>query len=258
MKIALIPPVSLLEFTSKTDMQLMLPHLASIPQYRYTYLMHGKDPHQYLILDNGVAEGMRAGADMIMELGDFFLVNEIVLPDVLTNAEKTRLLSNNFLDLAKTHYRGRILSKPKFMYVLQGTSFNQVIKEAQWGAKQPMVDVFGLPRHLITTTMTGSHINFSIRSNLAAKIQEISDKPIHLLGGSPDAPNELGELEFTNNVRSHDTSSPFNYAYFNKQLQADIRCGRPLKYFDKPASSFDEHFVNINVNDLMRWAGYDI
>jgi len=235
-------------------MQLMLPHLVNNKQYAYTYMTHGKDPYQHLILDNGVAEGFVPKADLLMEIGDKFMVNEIVLPDVIADYGKTMLASANFLDLAKAHYKGRILSKPKFMYVLQGKTFTEIMNAAKWGHKQVMVDTFGLPRHLIGSLNMG----MDVRSSLSAKIADISHKPIHLLGGSPFAPNEIGLFHWTNNVRSHDTSSPFNYAWRGRRLIEGVEAVRPGKYFDKPAGSFNEDIVNENVQQLLVWAGYDV
>jgi hypothetical protein len=253
MKIALIPPVSLLEYTTRTQVQLMLPHLVENKQYQYTYLSHGRDPYQYLILDNGVAEDKRFSAEQLFEIGDYFMVNEIVLPDVMRNAEKTRLESINFLDLAKEHYRGRILSKPHFMYVLQGESYGEVLNEIKWAAKQSMIDVFGLPRHLIATT--GSN---TIRRDLATVLQVHSINPVHLLGGSPQLPNEIALYEWPPNVRSHDTSAPFNYAWYYKKLDDNVEVHRPSRYFGKEAVSFKEELVDYNVKVLMGWAGYDV
>jgi len=253
-KVALIPPVSLLGYTAQTDMQLMLPHLVDNKQYAYTYMTHGKDPHQHLILDNGVAEGFIPDAAALMDIGDRFMVNEIVLPDVIADYGKTLLASANFLDLAKTHYKGRILSKPKFMFVLQGKTFEEIMNAARWASKHVMVDTLGVPRHLIATLGVGT----GIRSTIAASIQEFTDKPIHLLGGSPFAPAEIGVFPWPSNVRSHDTSSPFNYAWKGRRLIEGIEATRPGKYFDKHGSAFNEDIVNENVQQLLVWAGYDV
>jgi hypothetical protein len=76
MYLALIPPVSLLDYTDRTDFQLMLPQLVSDDRYAYTYGHHCKDHQQFVTLDNGAAEGIETDPKLLLEMAKFYKVNE--------------------------------------------------------------------------------------------------------------------------------------------------------------------------------------
>lgn len=254
MKLALIPPIELLEYTDETDMQLMLPHLLGNDVYRYVYSKHCDDFLQWVILDNGAAEGEDnfSNKDLI-DMALEFRVNELVIPDTLGDANDTRLKAYEFRDYLTTRTD---LSEAdlNFMFVAQGSNYDEFRESALWATWEDWIDVIGIPRHMIETC--GS---IGIRNDLVWNLSEITDKPFHLLGGSPLDPSELND-SWPTNVRSTDTSSPFNYAHTNFKLTDElddiaVHVRRPEGYFDLSASLFPIDIVDHNIACLKRWTG---
>src|SRR5574337_1048257 len=89
MEVALIPPVSLLEDTDKTTMQLMLP-LEELNRIDYlaSYKAHLKAPGQYVILDNGAAEANQVDDEFLVYQAEKWKPNELAIPDVLGDSTK--------------------------------------------------------------------------------------------------------------------------------------------------------------------------
>lgn len=249
MKLALIPPIELLEYTGETFCQLMLPQLLENEVYKYVYLKHCEDSSQYVILDNGANEGEDYGIDDLVRLADIYQVDEIVLPDVIRDPSATRAKA---MTVFKVH---PFPQRFKYMYVLQGTNWDEFVIEAIWALAQPEVDVIGIPRHMIATCK-----NPAARYRLADQLFKWApDRPVHLLGGAPSVPFEIKVFNWPTNVRSHDTSSPFNFAYYGYVLDGGhVECKRPDKYFTQPASEFDIRITDRNVRRLMEWTGNDV
>lgn len=242
MKLALIPPASLLEHTNKTTIQLMLPQqLISDYTYRRQYIKHCKNPEQYVILDNGAAEADQiseaAFADMILT----YKPQEAALPDTLADGPHTLTQAEHFFS------RYDIVNEAtKFGFVAQGRSIDQCMEtvslmEMSWWGDH--VSVIYLPRLLIKEA--GDHL---ARIELVAKLNaEYGSRfEYHFFGSSPLWHAEIrvaAELPF---VRSMDTSLPYILAYHKKQLEfkkpnveESAPLTRPDNYFDKLATSFD-------------------
>ena len=252
MRLALIPPIELLDTTARTDMQLMLPHLIESDAYTYTYKKHCDDPDQFVILDNGEAEGERIGIDNLLDIAIDFGVDELVLPDVIMDADETQLKSATALNWIKRRFEtDGVAWDFSFMFVAQGKSYKEFIESAFWAASNSQIQTIGLPRHMIKTCNDPE-----ARISLADTLQ-LSGKAVHLLGGSPYYPNELDDYVWPSCVRSTDTSAPFNYAYADRYL-AELQSGesyvkRPEMYFDLPVEQFDEDMTKQNIDQLIRW-----
>jgi hypothetical protein len=253
-KLALIPPVDLLEWTSETTTQLMLPHMLSNPQYEYTYKMHCKDPSQYVILDNGAAESEQVTAWDLIEIATKYQVDELVIPDVIGNCEATYEMKEAFFrSMKELGYTMGNLGAIEFQYVIQGNSLEDFKQSARDAIEDDRIDVIAIPRHALAVV---SGRNGQRRKQLALWIAERTGKPIHLLGGSPYFPCELRDNgKWPSTVRSHDTSAPFNFAFEGKHLRNGNVVKRPPKYFERPADDFDAEYVFKNVNYLKEWTG---
>jgi hypothetical protein len=248
-KLALIPPIDLLEYTDMTKVQLMLPHLVTNPLYAYTYKQHCKDPEQFVILDNGAAEQMTAGIHDLITLAVRFGVDEVVAPDIFYDRTGTQFAFREFLggwQKRVNDHRGQV----GLMYVIQGKDYSDFLRSAQWAAENDEISTIGIPRHAIETCGL-----LEARSNLAAYVDRLSGKPVHLLGASPLHPTELkkGEHHWTKNVRSTDTSMPFNYAFALKKMRKNIEVSRPNNYFNLPYTAFDEETLKYNIESLRSW-----
>src|SRR4051812_20646349 len=129
MKLALIPPIDLLDRTCETQFQLMLPHLIYDERYAYTYRAHCRDPRQYVILDNGEAEGETIPVWKLASIAMDFGVNEIVLPDTIGNMLDTMEKAEAFIDMATDGFdlvtRAFLEYRTKFMFVVQGQNLQE-------------------------------------------------------------------------------------------------------------------------------------
>lgn len=240
MKLALIPPIEQLYMVNSTrTYHLMLAHLVvNYPDYKkfYTYV----NDDEFLILDNGAAEGATVSWDELVELAEGFAPDEVVFPDVMGEMSATL---NLFVDCWNKWQALEVSWDP--MVVVQG----QTNKECQDFIHQ-IADIsggyvtLGIPRHLLKRT--GDKF---IRANLAswAKSQGY-DGAIHALGASSFWPEEIGYLQTTGFFRGMDTSMPFVYAmnnltYPQAPFGPDEEPQRPANYF--------EGSTTVQVHDLM-------
>lgn len=252
MKLALIPPISLLEYTDETHTQLMLPQLIYSDAYTYVYNKHCEDPDQYVILDNGANEGEDIDPFKLLEIAYDFGVDEIIVPDVIGSHLETVRKLESFITLIMDN---KIPLSMKLMFVAQG----QTLVEAKASIERAMqfahVRTIALPRHLATTTKV-----VNARHLLAAWFAnkyEGQGASLHLLGGDPGYPTEIADFKhvWPAIVRSHDTSAPFNFAHANKVLARGNKVKRPRNYFDLPAMAFEENILRKNIDLLKEWTG---
>lgn len=244
MKLALIPPIDMLEIAADFEYQLMLPHLIDNDRYAYAYNQFGRDATMYVILDNGAAEGITLDSNRLMEIAFQYSVDEIVLPDMMGDGPATRVVAQEFID----EYRSSWYDS--FMYVVQGNSVDNALSEALWAAQHRDIDVIGLPRLL-----TEGHGPFA-RHDIATTLYDSGvRKPVHLLGASPKYPMELSGSNWPKTVRSTDTSSPFNFAHRNKYLDVAADISRPTDYFNLPWDAFNQYALNRNIDLLKEWTG---
>lgn len=254
-KLALIPPNDLLEYTELTDFQLMLPQMMEDEQYRYVYTQHCADPNMYVILDNGEAEGQPMPQAELLDMALQYKVNELVLPDVIRNSEATERLSNEMI--SRIRNMNGAARNLRLMYVIQGRDMAEFVISLGWALANEDVYSIGIPRHAIETC-DKTWVRFEL-AELVHDQQRFGNepKPIHLLGGSPMVPTELRDTNWKKLklVRSTDTSSPFNYAYAMHTLRAGIEVRRPADYFNMPFSAFDLDLVDRNVAAIRKWTG---
>lgn len=252
MKLALIPPVSLLEYTAETSCQLMLPQLVNNEQYAYTYRQHCEDPDQFVILDNGLAEDAQVNSADLINIAVDFSVDEVVIPDTMYDATRTQEQATDFAQRLRKIWPDE--GWPfKLQFVAQGHNRSSVERSMRWAENTRWIDTIALPRHLLETCN-----DIAIRHKLCL---QPGSKPIHLLGGAPVFPNEMQhEFDPRGRVRSHDTSSAFYFAYEKQPLNRPVPVGikRPENYFDLPAEDFQESYVDLNVSLLMEWTGNDL
>lgn len=251
MKIALIPPFSLLGMTYTTNYQLMLPQLVHNERYAQVYKDHCHNLDQFVILDNGAAEGIDINIDDYIELAYAYVPQELVIPDTLGDMRET-------IEKAR-HFKVRIQAEPTaflsdfgFMFVLQGQTFDEVYQSAEWAATQDWITSVGIPRHMIDTLGL-----VTARSVIANEISKRHvNKDIHFLGANPGYPSEMAQLANrtkTNQayVRGMDTSMPFNFAYakaYMDGLSTDIH--RPDNYFELPSDSFSDKALKNNLHKV--------
>lgn len=224
MKLALIPPYSQMNSIFRTNYQLVLPEHLANRDYQTAY-MTARRNGDYLIMDNGAAEGELLSPGQLRSMALGLMVNEIVVPDVLGDMYAT-------LKMAKEFFQFGVDPRFKYMGVVQGKSLDECCACVEaFYSDHGNITVLGIPRHLIHTTG-----NKKIRAELATYIYgSYPGYQIHLLGTNPSYIKELRENAYEFHracVRGVDTSAPFNYAWGSKSMLNGDYCGRPEYYFE--------------------------
>jgi hypothetical protein len=191
------------------------------------------------ILDNGAFEGdVFNGVDLV-DMADYYGIDEVVIPDVLGEADQTFARLRDFVDDVDSN----VWMQRRFMVVVQGKTFDECrrfiddVVALRGDYLLPGIRTFGIPKHLVeTTTPKDWRVAQSIRLRLASYIRaQFGDAfDIHFLG----ATSWLGELTHLNpfGVRSIDTSLPYVFGLMNtpswlgELYVSSTR--RPDNYFD--------------------------
>jgi hypothetical protein len=198
MKLALIPPIAMLSDTLTQDYHLLLPHLLENEDYATFY--GGNNEDDFYILDNGAAEGKEVDFGTLMEHADRLSVDELVIPDVLGDKERT-------LELFWQHIESFNDLECDPMVVVQG----ETVMECDDFISQ-MVDynrymTLGIPRHLLKRTG-----DIAIRLKLAAYARGRGHSGrLHALGASNYWPTEVSSLSDMGMFNGMDTSMPYMY-----------------------------------------------
>jgi len=258
MKLALIPPACLFGYHARTDYQLLLPQLwFKYPQYRrmFSSLKESQPTgKQYYILDNGAAEGYSCSADDLMRAAVASHADEIVIPDMIKDAEGSIRALEGFM-----HYLNRSAYNPtafKFMAVAQGKRLDEIWSYTKWLITEwgPSLTSIGLPRHLL-----GTLANPYARISLAKALQNEygSDLPaLHFLGANPLWCTELEEAaQQVPWVRGYDTSMPFVYGWQREFLEDTKQISRPKNYFDLRYQQEQAECSEKNVQTMLGWVG---
>jgi len=247
-ELALIPPKGLEQYALLSNFQLPLAHVTE-PEYLGVYATAQKRG-DYLILDNGVAEGVTLRAkDLIVRAGRMG-VSELVLPDVMNDHAATLATIGKFLGDAKQMPHA-YYNTLKLMAVAHGASARLAQTLIDAVASMPEVAVIGIPRCAI-----GSQ-NLGVRIDLANWINETFPGrfEIHLLGTNPAWPREIASAaRYAPHIRSVDTSMPFNYA--SRGVRLDLQklpsISRPEGYFTVPFP-VTEVILRHNINTMLGW-----
>lgn len=253
MRLSLIPPLSLLTWASNTNYHLMLPQLTSNFWYNSLYTFRGMDPEQYIILDNGAAEGCTTPPVDLITIAERYTVDEVVLPDVLGDTLGTSIAVREFmkeLEGRKHDYKLGLVCTGRSRW--EAFDFAQGMLD-QWPEK---IDVLYLPRLLVK-----ENDKFA-RLDLAADLHEVfPDIEMHFLGANSKFIEEMkyaGELGF---LRGMDTSAPYNYAFAGQTLDGGQEVNRPEGYFYQESQRFTRSLsiasastLQYNIDLALKWA----
>lgn len=232
-----------------TNYHLVLPHLLQQKVYRDFYISRGQEGHHgakdYVILDNGIAEGMEIGAKHLMTLAEDLRPHEIVVPDTMGDSKDTLAKAQGFARYAEPDY--------KYMFVLQGSSPQEVmqclytIDNSPWAV---YITTLGIPRHL-------GDIHKWFRISLLEQLLQLefhNRYEIHFLGSTKWSREVviLSEMAYGHeNIRGIDTSYP---VYIEQDIRAAEWMPRPRDYFHSSRSSAQQFE---NVHRYLDWAMYD-
>lgn len=246
MKLALIPPCSQLIHSplssARTGYHLLLPQYGEDDVYREHYTRR-RACGDFLILDNGAAEGVKITGDDLLLTAFQFMVNEVVVPDVLYDGEATIQKARGFFSLAQT------ATEFNYMGVAQGRDYSELMRCIDALASMRYISTIAIPRHVETT------VGFGARARLVSHTTSAYKIPIHLLGTNPSRMQELeayGDLYRDCNVRGIDTASPYYYAMQGQLLNNfDAHCKRSPSYYTD--SIQDKRLLSNNISTMKEW-----
>lgn len=186
-----------------SDHHLILPSLVTNETYRQFY--RDKTTSDWVTLDNGVAEGHLTSFGHLLSIAKATNVQEVVLPDVLYDQDKTLdYLVASFYEAFKHRFNLR------FMFVPQGKTINEIIQcaEQAFNMCPGIISTIGIPRHILSEGIAArAQIVWALRERIRGPFE------IHLLGTHPGVVEELIEMgrDFKDaGVRSVDTSLAWN------------------------------------------------
>jgi len=249
MKVGLIPPRGLenLVLRSKFHLALAIDELMGRRMYAGMY-KRAAELGDYVVLDNGLAEGMPCTPSLLYSHAKKLEVSEVVVPDVMKDAEGTITQVKLFFNEDR---------KPlpiKHMAVAQGKTLPEFRRCVEEFAKVEHVTVVGVPRHMLGTLGTQAcRIEFSnwIENQYPGRFEQ------HFLGTNPIWIGEVKAASKYTVARSVDTSMPFSYAIAGEDLaETTAEIIRPRAYFETDWTfRVDINLVRRNIATLLGWAG---
>jgi hypothetical protein len=248
MKAALIPPKGYYNSTAQSDYHLML---AQNTDPEYIGMYSSLPPDNYIIMDNGAAEGATVRDNILLHRATAMGVDEVVVPDEIGDSEGTIARAHRFFGAAQkdAHWQ-----KYKYMGVVQSQGDHGGIMECIHSFAEMPINVLGVPRHLVTND---KYARFNILSMIKGygfhKRFEV-----HLLGTNPKWSAEISVIQEVHPwVRGVDSSLPYNYSIVGERLTAKFRdnnpIARPEGYFDT-IRKIDPDLLQDNIDTFMRWA----
>lgn len=257
MEVCLIPPKGLETFAlhSHHHLALAMPELVDNPAY-VSVMDRAHRGGDFIIIDNGAAEGARVTDAKLFAAAKVLHANEIVLPDTLGDWFLTMQQCNAFMAENRI---GLEQFEGNFMFVAQGKSREQVEQAIRAVVRYDRVTTIGLPRNLIGYTQ-----NQTIRIDVANWIESTYGErfKIHLLGVSAGNLREIKwAARYAGHIRSIDSSLPFNYAIKGRDLNraADVMetINRPDQYFERNwnAAAIRRALIISNIDAFKGWAG---
>jgi hypothetical protein len=212
MKIAHILPPMIIDGRSAPYLDqyhLLLPSLAPSQNYRNVY----REAPGFKIMDNGIAEGDRVSFAHQMYVARVLGCEELVLPDVMKQDDKT------LTAVAEVFYEAfQKRNEHKYMFVAQGKTVMECIHcvERALNMFPGIINSIGVPRHIVSEGLDA-------RVRIAEHIRNMSpNRPIHLLGTHPEAPHELFAFKQSFRrigIRGVDTSLAYNATLCGHQLK---------------------------------------
>ncbi len=247
MNVALICPPHLLEkYGTKTKYHLVLPHL--FRNRKYLAFHQSLSDDDFIILDNGAAEGLEYGVKHLLNLAEDVGAHEVVIPDTLKDANDT---------LAKAQYFARY-AKPEhqYMFVLQGSTTEEVrfcLAALDHGNMFSYVTTIGIPRHFsdISETFRYELLLYMIEEHFQDKFY------IHFLGSSPwmrEVVALAGASRDHVNIRGIDTSMPIYMGLEGHSIAVQDWNPRPENYFTR--SDDNGMMIENNILTYLDWALY--
>jgi hypothetical protein len=254
-ELALIAPHTYLHFTSYTNYQLMLPQFLSNPGYAKQYGEYCHAGDQFVIMDNGAAEGVYISDEELISLVSKYAPDEIVLPDSMGNMLETVNRSKRFIgSVIRWIDKFPVTPSLSFGIVLQGGNLDEIERQIDLMMEdhEPWIDTLYLPRSM-NVRWTSRVARITVAEYLEHKLR--GKLKIHFLGGSSLFVDELRQVaKNCPFVRGMDTSLPFNYAFAGRYiLETGIPIDRPAYFWDAIYNREVSQLLTRNINEMRSW-----
>lgn len=240
MELAVIAPISRLEDTVKQQFHMVLPQMLGFETYKhfYTHLT----PDNYVILDNGEAEGERVKSKDLIRCAEMVSASEIVVPDAMGHCTDTMERVVKFSRTAKKN------TQYNYAGVVQGQDFNEIAKMVRFYATKEWINVLALPRWL--SNHVDRDMRVTIMRGLAQAIKDGFDA-VHCLGAAQWFREVVPLSEYP--VRSIDTSLPHVMALANRSVVADDYAARQPKFFWADLTRNQQDLAKNNIHYFEAW-----
>ena len=239
MKLCNIAPAGhLRELTGQDDMHLILAHWVLNNKEYAAYYRERSEAGDYIILDNAAHEYKQSIAvELIIAAGDIVHPSEIVLPDVMRDAQKTIEATVEAFSPLREHFGNGM----KYMAVAHGKTEKEWLECLRRQMQLP-IDCIGIPR--VYADDFGSWA-LAVDNTIDVSVDTDKEIDIHLLG-SPHDITRLVEVayKFPGSVRSSDSSKHIGYAINCRTLEV------PLNPQQRNANSRPHNFLTYEMSPL--------
>jgi hypothetical protein len=219
----------------------------------YTHVvreLHSRD--RFVIVDNGANEKETFSNEELAQRALRLRADELVLPDVLYDADKTFEVATQYLRECEA-WVTPTAPEPQYMGVVHGDGVDELRKLVDRYSEEFQIKTIGLPRLLL------EHVDSrSIRIDMANWIgSSYPDRfNIHLLGASTEWVKEPYYVsKYASHIRSIDTSLPYNYGLEGLRIN-DTRLGkvdRPKDYFTREHKATGLTTISFNEEVYRSW-----
>ena len=199
-------------------------------EYRRMYYSLRLKGH-YIIVDNGAAESDTLPFKQIVEIANKIGADEIAMPDVLRDMERTVIATRKAIGL---------VPKTKRMLIPQGkdwAAWNECVKQLMLKGGKSL----GIPKLLEQYPGGRARaLDYLVTKGIHKEID------VHLLGANENPLNEISVLQNQFSwIRGIDTGAPVAYAQQNIDMQSSTRASLN---WHTPASNF---LVCSNIKELL-------
>lgn len=246
MKAALIPPVGYERTALESDIHLVLPlkPLVSNTRYVATY-QDAQARGDYVILDNGCAEGQLVDGDILIDFARKIRAHEIVAPDVMGDAAETLFATSQFLAQHKKEVQDF-----NVMAVLQGRFMQQRLELLHRFNEMDEITTVGIPKACITEPGSTARLD-----TVTMVMNEYPNRfKIHLLGLHPKFPTEMLNLEYPEEVRSMDSTQPYKITETNRVMSSNHAWASRRDDYFTVVQPIHPPLLASNIKTFLKWA----